>query len=239
MPRSALTRAANRAPLLLAALLAASKSGFGISRAAAQELEVEATEDVAGPGLVLVEPNGGGEPYEVPAPAPEGEAGTDDMCMGSGVGVYEFKGKIARSFEDSVEDWPEENKFTGNETNVLLIVLDDTGFAHLQRYGGQTNTTAMNRLADNGLLYTQFHTTALCSPSRGAILSGRNHHSVSLGSHSISAMGFPGYNGRIPYSAQEVTKTLQALGWTTYAIGKFDHAPLFQVHQQGPFTYCT
>ncbi|GHP08187.1 hypothetical protein PPROV_000692800 [Pycnococcus provasolii] len=162
-----------------------------------------------------------------------------DVCTSKyqQAGVSEFRGKIEPKFEDSVEDWPDAPVFTGNETNVLLIVLDDVGFAHLQPYGGVTNTSRMQSLADSGLIYNNFHTTALCSPSRAAILSSRNHHSVSLGSHALSAMGFPGYNGRIPYSAQEVTKTLQALGWTTYAIGKFDHVPLFQVHQQGPFTY--
>ena len=131
---------------------------------------------------------------------------------------HEFKGKIAPSFEDSVEDWPAELKFTGKEPNVLLILLDDTGFAHLGSFGGLTETPNIDKLAAGGLRYNNFHTTALCSPSRAAILAGRNHHSIGLGSHALTAMGFPGYSGRVPMTAQEVTKTAQHHGWGTYAM---------------------
>ena len=82
----------------------------------------------------------------------------------------EFKGKIGKTFEESVEDWPEELVFTGEEPNVLLILLDDTGFAHLSSFGGLTETPNIDKLAANGLRYNNFHTTALCSPSRAAIL---------------------------------------------------------------------
>ena len=133
----------------------------------------------------------------------------------------EFEGKIGKTFEESVEDWPEELVFTGEEPNVLLILLDDTGFAHLGSFGGLTETPNIDKLAANGLRYNNFHTTALCSPSRAAILAGRNHHSIGLGSHALSAMGFPGYSGRVPMTAQEVTKTAQHHGWGTYAIGKW------------------
>ena len=133
----------------------------------------------------------------------------------------EFKGKIGKTFEESVEDWPEEHVFTGKEPNVLLILLDDTGFAHLGSFGGLTETPNIDKLAAGGLRYNNFHTTALCSPSRAAILAGRNHHSIGLGSHALSAMGFPGYSGRVPMTAQEVTKTAQHHGWGTYAIGKW------------------
>ncbi len=150
---------------------------------------------------------------------------------------HEFKGKIAPAFEDSVADWPEELKFTGKEPNVLLILLDDTGFAHLGSFGGLTETPNIDKLAANGLRYNNFHTTALCSPSRAAILAGRNHHSIGLGSHALTAMGFPGYSGRVPMTAQEVTKTAQHHGWSTFAIGKWDHTPAYNVHQAGPFTY--
>jgi arylsulfatase A-like enzyme len=95
----------------------------------------------------------------------------------------------------------------------------------------------MDALAAGGLRYNNFHTTALCSPSRAAIMAGRNHHSIGLGSHALSAMGFPGYTGRVPLSSQEVARVVRDQGWTTYAIGKWDHTPGFQVHQVGPFTY--
>ena len=148
-----------------------------------------------------------------------------------------FKGKIAKSYEESVEDWPVDPTFTGEEPNVLVILLDDTGFGHLGAYGGLTETPNIDKLAQGGLLYNNFHTTALCSPSRAAILSGRNSHSIGMGSHALSAMGFPGYAGRVPMEAQEVARIAQEEGWTTYALGKWDHTPGFQVHQVGPYKY--
>ena len=151
--------------------------------------------------------------------------------------VEAFEGVIGRTYAESVEDWPDEPVYTGEEPNVLLILLDDVGYAHLGAYGGLIETPNIDRLAADGLLYNNFHTTALCSPSRAAILSGRNHHSVGLGSHALTAMGFPGYSGRVPMSAQEVTRVARDEGWTTYALGKWDHTPLFQVHQLGPYTY--
>ena len=151
--------------------------------------------------------------------------------------AQEFKGKIGRTFAESVEDWPKEQVSTGKEPNVLLILLDDVGYSHIGSFGGLTETPNIDRLAAGGLRYNNFHTTALCSPSRAAILAGRNHHSIGLGSHALSAMGFPGYAGRVPMTAQEVTKTARKEGWATYAIGKWDHTPGYQVHQLGPFTY--
>jgi len=149
----------------------------------------------------------------------------------------EFKGKIAKTYEESEEWWPEEERPPADAPNVLIILLDDTGYGHLGCFGGLSETPNMDRLADNGLLYNNFHTTALCSPSRAAILAGRNHHSIGLGSHAITAMGFPGYSGRVPLSAQEVGRIAQESGWTTYTLGKWDHTPTFMVHQVGPFTY--
>ena len=148
-----------------------------------------------------------------------------------------FNGKIGRTFAESVEDWPKEPVYTGKEPNVLLILLDDTGFAQLGSFGGAIETPNIDALSESGLRYSNFYTTALCSPSRAAIMAGRNHHSIGLGSHALTAMGFPGYAGRVPMSSQEVARVVRDEGWTTYAIGKWDHTPLFQVHQVGPFTY--
>ncbi len=148
-----------------------------------------------------------------------------------------FEGKIAKTYEESVEDWPEERTFTGKEPNVLIILLDDVGYGQLGAFGGLTETPNIDALAANGLLYNNFHTTALCSPSRASILAGRNSHSIGLGSHALTAMGFPGYSGRVPLTAQEVARVVREGGWTTYALGKWDHTPTFQVHQVGPFTY--
>ncbi|MCL7964081.1 MAG: sulfatase-like hydrolase/transferase [marine benthic group bacterium] len=162
---------------------------------------------------------------------------TEDVSQEEDPRMAGFEGTIAKTYEESVEDWPEEPTFTGEEPNVLIILLDDVGYGQLGAYGGLTETPNIDALAGNGLRYNNFHTTALCSPSRAAILAGRNSHSIGLGSHALSAMGFPGYRGRVPMEAQEVARIAQEGGWTTYALGKWDHTPGFQVHQVGPFTY--
>jgi arylsulfatase len=147
----------------------------------------------------------------------------------------EFEGKIAESYEDSEEWWPSTPKPAAGTPNVLLILLDDTGFGHLGSFGGLTETTNIDKLAENGLRYTNFHTTALCSPSRASIMAARNHHRIGLGSHSLTAMGFPGYNAYPPESGKSIAKHLQKSGFVNYAIGKWDHTPLYEVSETGPF----
>lgn len=146
-----------------------------------------------------------------------------------------FKGKIAKKYEDSVEDWPKRHQAPAGAPNVLIVLLDDTGYGQLGAYGGLIETPNIDRLAGDGLTYTDFHTTALCSPSRAAILAGRNHHSIGFGSHAASAMGFPGYNGIVPPQAASGAKILQQHGYTTYALGKWDHVPAREVSASGPF----
>jgi arylsulfatase len=146
-----------------------------------------------------------------------------------------FDGRIAKKYEDSKEDWPTRPQAPSGAPNVLVILLDDTGFGQLGPYGGLSETPNIDKLAANGLTYTRFHTTALCSPSRAAIMAGRNHHSIGMGSHALSAMGFPGYNGFVPPEAASGAKVLQQSGFTTYALGKWDHTPLFEVSSSGPF----
>jgi arylsulfatase len=147
-----------------------------------------------------------------------------------------FKGKIARTYAESVQDWPVRPSPPEGAPNVLIILLDDVGFAQLGCYGGLIATPNIDRLASNGLRYTNFHTTALCSPSRAALMAGRNHHSIGMGSHAVTAMGFPGYNGVIPPQAASGAKMLQENGYATYALGKWDHTPLWEVTSSGPFT---
>lgn len=146
-----------------------------------------------------------------------------------------FEGRIAERYEDSVEWWPPSPKPRPGTPNVIVFLLDDTGFAHLGSFGGLVETPNIDRLASNGLRYNNFHTTALCSPSRASILSGRNHHRIGLGSHSLSAMGFPGYNAIPPESGKSVARHLQEAGFVNYAIGKWDHTPLQEVSESGPF----
>jgi len=149
----------------------------------------------------------------------------------------EFKGKIARSYEESEEWWPD-TEYPSKEKgvpNIIIFLLDDTGFGQLGSFGGVINTPNIDKLADNGLRYNNFHTTALCSPSRATIMAGRYPHTIGLGSHSLTAMGFPGYNAMIPENSKSVANHLQESGYVNYAIGKWDHTPLYEVSQVGPF----
>ena len=147
----------------------------------------------------------------------------------------EFKGKIAKSYQESEEWWPSTPKPPAGTPNVIIFLLDDTGFGHIGSFGGLIDTPNIDRLAENGLRYNNFHTTALCSPSRATIMAGRNHHRIGLGSHSLTAMGFPGYNAFPPESAKSVAKHVQKAGFVNYAIGKWDHTPLYEVSESGPF----
>ena len=148
----------------------------------------------------------------------------------------EFKGKIAKKYEDSVEWWPKAPKPPEGAPNVLILLLDDVGFAQMStRFGGLINTPTLDRLADNGLRYNNFHTTALCSPSRASLMAGRNPHSIGLGSHALTAMGFPGYNAIMPPTTKSVANYLGRAGYVNYALGKWDHTPLYEVSQVGPF----
>jgi len=147
----------------------------------------------------------------------------------------EFKGKIAKKYEDSKEWWPEPVAPPKGAPNVIIFLLDDVGFAQVGCFGGLIDTPNIDRLAKNGLRYNNFHTTALCSPSRATLMAGRNPHSIGLGSHALTAMGFPGYNAMVPESAKSVANYLQQAGYVNYALGKWDHTPLHEVSQVGPF----
>jgi len=154
----------------------------------------------------------------------------------SAPGLQEFKGKIAESYKDSKEWWPETVKpAPKGAPNVLIVLLDDVGFAQIGSFGGLTETPNIDKLAMGGLRYNNFHTTALCSPTRASLMAGRNPHSIGLGSHALTAMGFPGYNAIVPKSAQSVAKIMQENGYVNYALGKWDHTPLYEVSQTGPF----
>lgn len=149
-----------------------------------------------------------------------------------------FKGKIAVKYKDSVEWWPEDRKPHKGTPNVLLILLDDVGFSQLGAYGGLIDTPNIDKLADDGLIYNNFHTTALSTPSRASIVTGRNTHSIGFGSHSLTAMGFPGYNSLIPDSAKAYANSMEKQGYISYAIGKWDHTPLSEVIIIRVFSNC-
>jgi arylsulfatase A-like enzyme len=146
-----------------------------------------------------------------------------------------FGGVIAERYEDSEESWPEYVEPKEDAPNVIIFLLDDTGFGQIGSFGGLIETPNIDQLAANGLRFNNFHTTALCSPTRASLMAGRNPHSIGLGSHALTAMGFPGYNAVMPASAKSVANYLGEAGYINYALGKWDHTPLYEVSQVGPF----
>ncbi|HTZ57826.1 MAG TPA: arylsulfatase [Acidobacteriaceae bacterium] len=119
--------------------------------------------------------------------------------------------------------------------NVLLILVDDVGFSATATFGGVIHTPNFDRLAAAGLKYNNFHVNALCSPTRSALLSGRNNHQVGFGNVAESVSGFPGYNGLWPRSAASVAEVLKDNGYATAAFGKWHNTPIWQTSRVGPF----
>jgi arylsulfatase len=146
-----------------------------------------------------------------------------------------FKGHIGRKAKDSIRDFPQEVTAPKGTPNVLLILTDDVGFGASSTFGGPIETSTFDRLAANGLRYTQFHTTALSSPTRAALLSGRNHHSAATGVIMELGSGYPGYNSLMPKSAGTFAEVLKQNGWNTAWYGKNHNVPDWHGSQAGPF----
>ena len=146
-----------------------------------------------------------------------------------------FPGVVGRTVEESEPAWPEPLRATEGSPNVLFIVLDDTGFGQLGCYGSPIETPNLDRLAADGLLYNNMHTTALCSPTRSCILTGRNHHSNAMAAITEASTGYPGYNGYIPFENGFISEMLQQQGYNTYAIGKWHLTPSEQISAAGPY----
>ena len=136
-----------------------------------------------------------------------------------------FEGVIGPTVDQSQPYWPDAPRAPDGAPNILFIVLDDVGFAQLGCYGAPIETPHIDRLAQGGLRYNNFHTTPLCSPSRAAILTGRNHHSCAMGVISEFSTGFPGYTGRMPLSHGMMSEMLGPAGWSTFALGKWHLTP--------------
>jgi arylsulfatase A-like enzyme len=119
--------------------------------------------------------------------------------------------------------------------NVLVMLLDDVGFGASSAFGGPCRMPTAERLAAGGLRYTRFHTTALCSPTRAALLSGRNHHTVGMGGIPEIATSAPGYNSVRPNTCAPLAETLRLNGYSTAQFGKCHEVPLWETSPQGPF----
>ena len=146
-----------------------------------------------------------------------------------------FAGAIGTTYADSTASKTEMATAPDDAPNVLVVLLDDVGFGHTSTFGGPVNTPTLQRLADEGLRYNRFHTTALCSPSRAALLTGRNHHSAHTGTIMELATGFPGYDGVIPKETATVAEILRQRGYNTAAFGKWHNTPDYELSSAGPF----
>ena len=146
-----------------------------------------------------------------------------------------FKGIIGRKASESKPDFPKGVTTPKGAPNVLLILTDDTGFGASSTFGGPIPTPTLDRVAHRGLRYNNFHTTALCSPTRAALLTGRNHHSVGFGNISEFATGYPGYNSVLPKSAGTIGNILVGNGYNTSWFGKNHLIPDWLESPDGPF----
>jgi len=146
-----------------------------------------------------------------------------------------FGGVIGRKSSDSKPDFPRGVKAPAGAPNVLLIMTDDTGFGAVSTFGGPITTPALDRVTKRGLAYNNFHTTALCSPTRAALLTGRNHHSVGMGNITEFASGYPGYTSIMPKSAGTIGSTLVNNGYNTAWFGKHHLVPEWMQGPAGPF----
>jgi len=146
-----------------------------------------------------------------------------------------FGGVIKEKASESTPWWPPRVVPPKGAPNVLLIMTDDQGFGAPGTFGGVIPTPAMDRIAQAGLRYTNFHSTSLCSPTRAAIITGRNHHSVRFGVVGEIATGFPGYDSIIPIEKGTIGTILKANGYATSWFGKDHNTPFYQSSQAGPF----
>lgn len=146
-----------------------------------------------------------------------------------------FPGVIGRTPEESSPAWPAPRRPEAGAPNVMFIVIDDMGFGHLGCYGSPISTPNIDALAADGLRYSNMHTTALCSPSRACILTGRNHHSNHLACLTNGSTGYPGSDGYIPFENGFLPEILKRRGYNTYCVGKWHLAPEETMTAAGPY----
>jgi arylsulfatase A-like enzyme len=146
-----------------------------------------------------------------------------------------FPGVLGRTYDTSTQAWPEPRRAREGLPNVLFIILDDTGYGQLGCYGSPIRTPNLDRLAEQGLRYANMHTTALCSPTRSCILTGRNHHSNHMAAITEVSTGFPGSDGYIPHENGFLSEILRGEGYNTYAVGKWHLTPADHVTAAGPY----
>src|SRR5712691_4390276 len=146
-----------------------------------------------------------------------------------------FQGRIGRTIADSTPYRPAAPKAPPDAPNILVVLFDDVGFSDFGCYGSPIRTSAIDRLAADGLRYSGFHTTAMCSTTRAALLTGRNHHSVGVGCLANFDSGYPGYRGKIAPEAGTLAEMLRAHAYRNYMVGKWHVTPLTESGATGPF----
>jgi len=145
-----------------------------------------------------------------------------------------FQGKIGRTFADSESWWPPLPSAPEGAPNVVVVLLDDVGYAQFGAYGSDIATPTFDALASRGLRYANYHTTALCSPTRACLFTGRNHHSNGMARVVEFASGFPGYNATIPKENGFLSEILRENGYATFAVGKWHLAPATEMSAGSP-----
>ncbi|MDX2380467.1 MAG: arylsulfatase [Acidimicrobiia bacterium] len=146
-----------------------------------------------------------------------------------------FAGIVGSTVAESTPWWPAPARPPGGRTNVLVVLLDDVGFGDFGCYGSEIATPTIDRLAAEGLRYTGFHTTAMCSTTRASLYTGRNHHSVGMGCLANFDSGFPGYRGKISDDAPTIAELLRPYGYRNYMLGKWHVTNLTETGPTGPF----
>ena len=146
-----------------------------------------------------------------------------------------FEGKISKTIPQSTPRKLTNPQAPHDAPNILLIMLDDVGFGSFGNFGGPVATPGLDKVAQRGLIYNQFHTTALCSPTRAALLTGRNHHTVHMGGITEIANSFPGYDSAIPPESATVAQVLRMSGYSTACFGKWHLTPSWEQSPAGPF----
>lgn len=149
--------------------------------------------------------------------------------------TQEFKGKIGRTLADSIAWWPQAQSRVAGMPNILVVLFDDVGFSDFGCYGSAIPTPTIDAIAAQGVRYTGFHTTAMCSTTRAALLTGRNHHDVGMGCLANFDSGFPGYRGKISRDAATLAEMLRPHGFNNYMVGKWHVTPVTESGPGGPF----
>ena len=146
-----------------------------------------------------------------------------------------FQGEIGTTYKNSKQSFQQGIRAPEGAPNVILVMLDDVGFGQLGVNGGLIATPELDKLTKEGLFYNNFHTTSICSPTRAALMTGRNHHQVGFGTITEMSTGYPGYNSIIPSEAATLPMVLKLNGYNTSLFGKWHNTPDWVVNPSGPY----